>query len=573
MKRKPSLFLKSFLWILLFNLISCTEIDLTHISKDIKLQESLILPLVKDSITVGQFLDKLDLKNDLIGYNADTVFFQAEAQKEFKFADVNLLKNAVSKVLSLSLTSGTVAANQAVSAPGALNQQINMGFDPFSVTVRVDSVKSNILSLAVKVSVTDIKNQSGNPILPSDLKIRLKFPTMHYQINYLPIQTDFSVTQFGTDAAVVLNNLMIQTAGMSSLPFDMQFFAGSNPITLGSNAKISVEIKATQIDNSVVYGIFEPSALGDNLLKIPQEDLKDLPTGMKFANPQAFVSFESNFGTYLRLKVESLRAYNKTTQQKGQFKDKTGVYRDTTSVWLKDRAKIPGSTVNFRMPTLNNVYGQTDLLFDTSSKFDSLEYKFSLTVDHESNKLVDQHLAPLYAIPGSKLSAQIRFQVPFYLKANSNFDYSDSLSINNVFNKLKRSSLLLKITNGLPMNITYSLKFLDSKKSEILVPTINSKTYEIKSANADAVTGLYVSGTQSDLTIDFSENETSQLANAEKMIVNLKFTGQPTSSTTSKSIQITKKNYFKIKAGVLLKGDYLFNPDSILDFKFNFNFN
>jgi|GEM_PF-1802380 hypothetical protein len=556
MKGKPFLLWKSFLWIFLIGSVSCTEIDLTNISKDIKLQESLVLPLVQDSITVGQFLDKLKLKDSLIGYNADTIFFQAEAKKDFKFADVNLLKNSVSKVLSLSLTAGTVAANQGISAPGGLNQQINMGFDPLSITSRVDSIKSNTLSLAVKVSVTDIKTQNGNPISPSDLKIVLKFPKMHSFTNYSPIEKTFSVSQFGTDAPVVINNLIIQTAGMSSLPFDMQFFSGNNPVVLGSTAKINVELRATQVDNSVVYGVFEPSALGTNLLKIPEEDLKDLPKGVKFANPQAFISFDSNFGTYLRLKIESLRAYNKTSEQKGQFKDKTGVYRDTTSVWLKDRAKTPGSIVNFIMPTLNNVYGQTDLLFDTSSKFDSLEYKFSLTVDHESNKLVDQRLAPLFAIPGSKLSATIKFQVPFYLKQNSNFDYSDTLSIDNLFEKIKQSTLLLKMTNGMPINVTCSMKFLDGNHTEIPVPSLNSKTYEIKSANADATTGLYVSGTSSDFSIDFAESDVAKLTNAKSLVFNLKFTGQPLTSTTSKAIQITKKNYFKIKLGVSLKANY-----------------
>lgn len=558
MKRKSSFLWKSFLWIFLIGSVSCTEIDLTNISKDIKLQESLVLPLVQDSITVGQFLNKLKVKDGLIGYNADTIYFQAEAKKVFKFADVNVLKNSVSKVLNLSLTAGTVAANQGISAPGGLSQQINMGFDPLSVTSRVDSIKTNALSLAVKVSVTDIKNQSGNPISPSDLKIRLKFPKMYNQTNYLPIQTDFNVTQFGTDAAVVLNNLMIQTAGMSSLPFDMQFFAGSNPITLGSNAKINVEIKTTQIDNTnlVVYGIFEPSTLESTILKIPQEDLKDLPDGMRFVNPQAFVHFESNFGTFLRLKLESLRAYNKTTEQKGQFKDKSGVYRDTTSVLLKKRAESPGDFVPIDLPVLNNVYGQTDLLFDTSSKFDSLEYKFSLKIDNESNKLVDQHLKPLFAIPGSKLDATIRFQIPFYLKPNSNFDYSDTLSIDSLFDKIKKASLLIRITNGLPTNVTYSMKFLDDKKSEILVPTVNSKTYEIKSANSDATTGLYVSGTSSDFSIDFAESDVAKLTNAKSMVFNLKFTGQPITSTTSKAIQITKKNYFKIKVGASLKSSY-----------------
>lgn len=69
--------------------VSCTEIDLNNLSKDIYLQQSLVAPLGETTIKVQDFIDGMNLQEN-IERDADTINFISETKKNYSFQNLNL---------------------------------------------------------------------------------------------------------------------------------------------------------------------------------------------------------------------------------------------------------------------------------------------------------------------------------------------------------------------------------------------------------------------------------------------------------------------------------------------------
>ncbi|HET7734242.1 MAG TPA: hypothetical protein VFK73_10430, partial [Paludibacter sp.] len=259
MKRKLFLFFSCIAGILSFILVSCTDIDLETTSKDVLFQQSLVLPVGEGNLTVDEILSQFDFQ-DLISYEGDTINFHYEMKKEYDFKTIDLLKNAITKVLSFPLSSAIVPANASVPIQGGNQFNVDLGLNPNSTSSRTDSAKITAAKFSVKVSVTNIKDMSNNNILPSDLKIVLIFPNMHYLNSNTPITKTVSVSQFGTFTDIIVNDFVVKTSGLTGVPFQVQFFAGNRNINIGSNAKIDFDVKITQLDFAVAYGWYDPTS-------------------------------------------------------------------------------------------------------------------------------------------------------------------------------------------------------------------------------------------------------------------------------------------------------------------------
>ena len=88
MKRKPQLFTKCTVLVTFFILTACTT-DLTNLSKDITLKQTLVIPVGEGTISVTDLLSKLNVQN--ISTMADTINFTTEINRDYQFTDPNLL--------------------------------------------------------------------------------------------------------------------------------------------------------------------------------------------------------------------------------------------------------------------------------------------------------------------------------------------------------------------------------------------------------------------------------------------------------------------------------------------------
>lgn len=552
MKRKLLLFFSCVSGIFLSVLVSCSaDVDLTKMSNDVLIRESFAVPVGEGSVSVGEILSKMSFQN-LIGYDADTINFLYEMNKEYSFKTIDLLKNAQPKFISFPLASSVVPANSSIIIQGGNQFNVDLGLDPNSTTNRTDSAKITSSVLSVKVSVANIKDMSNNNILPSDLKIVLIFPKMHYLNSNTPISKTISVSQFGTATDVAIDNYIINTSGLTGVPFQVQFLAGNRNINVGSNAKIDFNVSINQLNFAAAYGLYEPASLQPTVIKMPLGDLSVLPVGLKFANPTGTVMLESNIGTYLRFNINYIKAFSKDGSQV-RVASFNGSPTVTEVVDVKPI--LPGLFATKTLRKLDKNYGGTDLLFDTDVKLDTLEYKFSVQADAALN---NASATPSFIVPDMKMKMNFKMKIPLHLKPGSSADLNDTISnINGVFDKIENADLVLKITNGLPVKVTFSMKFLDADQ-QVISSAINDLTYIINSGEVNSE-GLVTKETVTPLNIELTKAQVNQLKNAESMVYSLRIAGQNDSSP----IQFTKNNSVKVKLGVFIKSEYKTSLDSI----------
>lgn len=546
MEKKLILFCKCTIGIFCFILMSCNDVDLLNISKDVQIDESLVLPIAEGSITLEDILNQLDLQ-DQIGIDADTINFVTEINKEYQFADVNLLKDAVEKTINFPLPVSTVQADTEIPAMGTNEFQIDLGLDPSSTINRFDSVRVSSATFGLTLSVTDIKVVSNNlGISPSDLKITIVFPQMSYFNSNAPISKEVTINQFGQMSNFELVNFVGKTNGMTGVPFQIKFKSGNRDIKVGTTGKIDIGFKISQLAYQVAYGRFELTTAASTTLKMPLDVLSELPEGLRFANPKALIKLESNIGAYLRFNIESMKAYSKdgSTVKQALFNGNTSTFEI-----IDVKPATPGLFISKNLKTLDRNYGTTDQLFDTSVKLDTLEYKFSFQTDDALNNTSS---TPSFIIPGMKMKAYVKIQVPFYLKEGSNISMSDTLKNIDfkIIENIENAILVLKVTNSLPVKVSYSMKFLNASNA-VITTSISDTTYVINSGNADN-NGLVTSPTITPINIELTKEQANEIKDAKGMIYTFKVEGQD----ATKQIQFTKNNYIKVKLGAFVNGSY-----------------
>ena len=544
MKRKTFLIIKCIFLAFFVSLISCTYVDLTGMSKDIQLQQSLVIPVGVDSISLSDLLKKLNLSN--ISTNADTINLSSEFNADYQFANPDLLKNAKQISINYSLAPSIVPANTNIPFTGGNQFTIDLGLEPLSTSNRFDSVHVTSATFSISLNFNDIVIAStGLGISPSDIQTTLIFPTMHYS-NNVQVSKDITISQFGQPTDIVLNDFTLNTVGKTGIPFQIVFKTGNRITIIGNNGSLSTIIKASEIVHSASFGQFQPVSSVETSRKLSLGFLSNLPSGIRFENPKAIVTVQSNIGSYLRFNILGIKAYSKDglTVRNALFNGSP-----TVTEVIDVKPSVPGQTVTKTLHTLDNVYGTTDQLFDTSVKLDTLEYRFSVQTDDALNNLHQ----PCFVMPGMKMSANIKVQVPLYFKAGSNFSLSDTIKkVDGVLKNIDNATLVLKITNGLPIKISYKMKFLDASNS-VIASSINDSTYVINSAQVDNKGIVTTNGaTITNLNIALTSAQTAALSTAKNMVYTITIAGQD----QSKAIQFTTTNYFKVKLGVFAKGKY-----------------
>lgn len=527
--------------------MSCNDVDLLNISKDVQIDESLVLPLAEGSITIEDILNQLDLQNQ-IAIDADTINFVAEINKEYQFDDVNLLKDAVEKITDLPLPVAAVLADTEMPIVGTNEFQLDLGLDPSSTTNRFDSVRVSTATFGLTLSVTDIKVLSSNlGISPSDLKITIVFPKMKYFNSKDPISKDVTINEFGQMSSFEVVNFVGDTDGMTGVPFQIKFKSGNRDIKIGTSGKINIGFKINQLVYQVAYGRFELTTPAGTTVKTPLDILSELPEGIRLANPKVLIKVESNIGAFLRFNIESLKAFSKDASVVPVDAIFDNGLKSTYEIIGKPSAPGLFSTTN--MKTIDRINGTTDKLIDTSLKLDSLEFKFSFQTDDALNNASS---SPRFIIPGMKMKANVKIQVPLHLKEGSNISMSDTLKDVDldVIENIEKAILVLKVTNSLPAKVSYSMKFLNATNA-VITSSINDNTYVINSGNVDN-NGLVTSPTITPINIELTKEQATQLKDAKSMIYTFKVEGQD----ATKQIQFTKNNYIKVKLGAFVNGSY-----------------
>jgi len=512
-------------------LFSCTEIDLTNISKDIKIDESLVIPIANGNVSIKDILGQMSSQNELVT-NGDTISYVSNFSYSYNFKDIGLLSNATQANLTLPLAAASIPAATNIPIPGGNNFMIDLGLDPASTTKRVDSVYVASSTIGVTLSVANFA------VIPSDLKVTLVFPTMKNQSDRGPVSKVVPITTFGQSTNLVLSNVIVNTVGQTGVPVQVLFSSGNRAITVNSNSSINVKLSFNNVNFTVAYGFFQPSTLAATDIKMSLDMLKSLPLGLKFANPKAYITLQSNIGEYLNFNIDYVKAYSNDLSVHTQA-DFNG--SPSTNELIKKIPSAPGQFVNWNMTPLDSLNGRTDLLFGNAQQMDILEYKFSLTA-------VPSPLVANYVVPNMQLKANVKLQVPLYLKSGSFYTVNDTIqSVGKNISKIENGTLVLKITNGLPVKATYSMKFLDASK-HLITTTLNNDSYIINSGAVNGF-GMVTAPTITSLNIELTKDQITSISTAQYMAFTVRVEGQD----VTKAIQFTNKDYFNVKIGAFVK--------------------
>lgn len=530
---------------LLISFPGCKDYDLSKMSTTVQLQESLAIPVGEDSISVNDILLKMG-QNQNISTNVDTINFVENFSAEYKYADYNLTANIQPAALNVPLLQGSVAANSEILLPGN-SETLNLGLDPTSVNQRVDSAWFSTLQFGFSVSVSGITQQNGQAVSPSDLRFSIGFPNIHPVGNYTSLSRIFSVNQFGQPYFINFSNVILDTFGLTGMPFTIHISSGINSLIIGHSAQISINFTINQMTYTAIYGMFALQSFGGTSMKAPLAILNQLSGGLAFANPQISVTLHSNIGSQLKFTISKVMAFDKnhTDTVYASFDGQPSTYEI-----VDVKPASPGLTVTKTLQTLDKNYGTTDRLFSPTVKFDTLQYNFLTESYRPANATT-----PDFVIPGMKLDADFNVKIPFYLKAGSNLSLNDTISnLSLPFDNISEGSLILTVTNALPVKLSFKMKFQDVSGSNI-VSAFNDSTFVVNSAKVDN-NGLTIGSTVSKLIVPLSKTDAVNLKNANRMIFTVAITGNSQTVngvTTNYPIQITTSNYLKVKLGVFLK--------------------
>ncbi len=556
---------KSVVFILIFFSVifySCdADIDIHNISGEVSLRPDLIVPIGGASVTLGDIISKYITDGKFeIGNDGLEINFLAVDSSEFNFRELNLLNNNSGFVrnfypskfgnsfISPHQSIPTVYSNDTLKL--AINNQ-NQNSD------RIDSIKIT----SAKLNVTlDVSSDFAN-IDPSLCKITVTFPPNSIRfIDGSSNKVSVIPVAFGQANSLILNNFMINTSGNSSgipILITIESKAGDLPLTLTQNSTISCKLGFSELNYSVAYGYFEPNVEASNILQRNINLDKLFPNGsLKFMNPQIKISAESNIGSYLNFKVDYIKAYVSNKQSEAVYAWFDNHTTNSTTVQMKSKPKTPGLWVDTEMRTMDQNWGETNQLFEDEEVADSLEYKFSASVNQELTK---SDPTPNFITPDSKIKVKIATTIPFYLNQGSYYDFKDS--IQNIFdvvantldkypkNSIETVSLVLNIKNGLPFKTHLIIKLLDSSGNELLTSFV--KDYIVDAGTVDA-DGLVQPGKESNqlLQIKVTNDQLNELRKADMIVYTVRVEGESINS----KIHFTKTSTFNLKVGLFVNG-------------------
>jgi hypothetical protein len=553
-----------------FLLSSCeADIDMDNISNDIALHPGLIVPIGSASVTLGQLFSNNYDGSNLDFSDSQEINFVSVDSFEFKLPPLNFPDSALpfTKDLHPSAVAVSTLLPYSIIPTVVSNDYLNLGLNASTNADRLDSLKINSATLAFTISVSP--EMLG--INPSDMKISIIFPTDKLRMLKGNSNTiTFTPTLYGVPVSVVIPNCVLNTLGRASgvpMQIKVEGTNGSSILILTPASIITCNIVLKQLDYSVAYGQFSSLTNISTTLQRTLDVARVFPDGLlKFLNPKITISASSNIGTYLNFQVDYLKAFLSTdltiAPVYAWFNNHT---TNSISEQFDEKPKLPGLWVNKTFKPFDKDWGETDKLFENIAKPDRTEYKFSASVNES---LVQNDPSPSFVTPDSKFKVKISTQIPFYLSKSSYYEFRDTIPnlIESIaskidstsHNKVNLTALVLSIKNGLPVNATLSLKFVDLVGNELI--TDFKKDYTVFSGKVDSG-GIVQFGSETNQTliVSVSKAQLSELKNAKSLVYTVRIEGKDVSS----NIHFTQWNTFDLQVGLFVKADLTVNSKII----------
>ena len=552
MKTKSLFKILSMFWICTMIFTACmSDVELSNVSKDILIDESLVIPVGVDTIKIKELLQKLSKDNqvttDPAGQGTE-IYFEKEETSSYDFRKF-VIPSSTLIPTSFTFPAATYPSNTTLTSSVTTN--FDLGFNLNGSSERVDSIKVKSATLSIRVNKGSLKVGS--------VRLILKFLSNSARFSNGKDTISFRLTQFDTDVPYPITNFVIKPVGLSNLPVQINVEAKTNTVqTVTSSQTVGTVYTFKDFDYDVVYGSFQPAVIATKTQQIPLDVSSYLPDAfLRFANPQATITAKTNVGTYVQFRIDYIKAFLKsnpvTSEAKANFSGKDYFNFNMT------KPARPGDLAT-KTEIFNSANARTDLLFDNLIRPDMLEYKFSTYLNQDS--LLYHAGVPLFFPSNGKIEATVKVKIPLYLNAGSNVNWNDTLHIDGgtigdkVDNSVIDSSVLVfKVTNGLPIKATLRFSFLDS--NGLNINTDLAGKYYVINAPGIAVDGKVDPSKIAAQTIkvNVSKTQFEALKKAKSVIFNVAADGKDSST----AIHFTTTDSFVVRLGVFVKGNTVRN--------------
>jgi hypothetical protein len=552
------------LGLFLINLVSCTEIDLTNISKDVNVQETLVLPIGEANITLGDLLSNVG-SQDNVTFDSDSILLQVNDSNDIEAPTYDFQSNFNPTDLTFSPFPTNRVLNPPYTFPAiGTTSSINTGLNTDITKQRVDSIRLKTMSFSISLN--------SNMLTADNYRFIVTFPgdRLKYQ-NGNSITIDAKPLFFNVPVNITLYNVVMYTTGTSAvLPIkaDILVTPGNSSISVGPTSTIALKIDVKSLDFDVAFGLFDLQKVGAQPLEIPFDlkssfasSMPNLSLGLKLANPKIDLQLISNIGTYLKFNIENIKAYvkeNPTVQVEANFNGSSTPPSETIS-----RPEF-NKFVTYNFKQLNRVWGGTNLLFDLTKNYNMLSYKFTLQNDLD---MINAHPdKPCFVKADTKIKTKFKVTIPLYFDKGTSITLIDTISdlgskikSNLKDNTVDSAALILTVKNGIPLKLKFEIThFLDSLGNELPVSGFE-RTYSIEAPEVNSI-GLSSYGSvnniaESHITLNILKNQVEEFKKLKNLIFKLTVEGKDANS----AIQITKNNTLSVKAGLFVKGTASFN--------------
>ena len=543
---------------IIFLFYSCeADIDIHNISGETSIQPTIVLPIGKANIGIGEFLINNKV-NGIVTDEDNEIYFQEVDTAEYKFRSIGLNVNQLELVESFCLWPGQVVVTKPFDelSINPVKSFIDLGINSNSNNERIDSiiVSSTSLNFQVNVSPT-LKNFN-----PSNLEITLVFPNKAiHKLDGTTSDITFNPTIFGKPNRLIMSNFVMNTKDKAiGIPIEFRIVVktGAIPLILDESSLITCSMNFNEINYEVAYGYFDPDIIVEHTV----QQFLDKATNqsnrkLKFENPKVEITVASNIGSYLNFKIDYIKAFVSDSPAiepiYAWFDQRTS---NSTVIDMGVKPKRPGDIVTKVMPSIDENWGETTALFENEFMPNVIEYKFSVSVNKELT-LIDP--TPQFLTPDAKIKVFVKTKIPLQFNKGSYFIFEGKFK--NVFddvsialdriskNAINSVALILDINNGLPVKSKFVFEILDSIGN--VVPTDFVKEYDIKPAavNQD---GIVQPGNKTNqiISISVTKEQLEKLSNASTITYKIVFDGTQLNS----KIHFTKLDTFNLKVGFLL---------------------
>lgn len=549
MRNKSIFMILSVFWVSSMLFTSCKDIDLTGISSEVMIDESLIAPVGEASVTVDDLLLKMD-DPTRIHTEGTEIFITYEDSVDYKFREIDVTKFTGNVNFEFapwsSSSSATLPAGTNIPISPVTNS-INLGLQANS-SEQIVKAEISTATLGLNLILSpDIKNKVSSTIT-------VRFPNNGItKRDGTPFIISLIPDASGVASSTLKDFIMSIPPGSNAIPVEVTIDAmATSDVNVSSSSKFTCDINFKLQDYKVLWGNFQPATTSKDLSKIAL----DLPTSLsglnlKFANPTVTLTIKSNIGAALLFNVDYVRALDKNdaTIASAFFTGPDSYNNGDSRVFRLTKPKNPGEWATTAPPiVLDKDNGATNRLFESGKIPAALEYQFS------SGVAADPELS--FLVPDAGIKAHVDVKVPLQLNAGSTVEMTDSIKDIgvNLTSSMKditinTGTLILNITNSFPTAATVELiNMKDVQGNEILKSL--TKVYSIDAPAEVSADGSVTKTKIQQLQIELKDGQFDEFKKLKDLVFKITLGDK----TSTKTMHFSKANFIKVKAGVFVKG-------------------